>query len=304
MNHTTVEPSVTVIGTDNESVGNGTQFLHEKEMQERVAHSKGTGTIISVWGDNGITSLSTALAAELASRDNKQVLIINTNKIVPANTVWHIKNPVTAEKSLGNLLRNEEINSATIAKYFAIDGKMQPNIATLAYCDGDNILLGNEKAPYGTFVQLLKSAQSIVDYVIVDCSKEVSDMMSLAAFQFADVQIISLTPDARGVQFFKANLPLLSNEQFNKSRRIFVANMATADNDVYAFGDVIKNEILASFPMDDGVRKSIAMGDYLKVNQYIGHRYNKEIKRVLKALDASHAESDGDKRKKKRQEKG
>lgn len=239
--------------------------------------------IIAVWGDNGITTLSTALASELA-QSGKQVLLINTNKIVPANAIWHINEPVPKEKSIINLLRNEEITSSTIARYFAIDSKGQTNIATLAYCDGDNILIGNEEAPYSTYVQLLKSAQSIVDYIIIDCSKEISDMMTLAAFQFADLQVIALTPDARGVQFYKANVPLLSNEQFNNCKRIYLANLSTNDNDVYAFGDVIHNEICAVLPTDDGIRKSVALGDYLNVSKYTGHRYNKGLRKLLSVV--------------------
>lgn len=266
-------------------------------MQARLAK------IIAVWGDNGITTLSTALASELAQA-GKQVLLINTNKIIPANAIWHINEPVPKEKSIVNLLRNEEITSATIARYFAIDSKGQTNIATLAYCDGDNILIGNEEAPYQTYVQLLKSAQSIVDYIIIDCSKEISDMMTLAAFQFADLQMIALTPDARGVQFYKCNVPLLSNEQFNKCKRIYLANLSTNDNDVYAFSDVIHHELVAVLPTDDGIRKSVAMGDFLNVSKYTGYRYNKGLKKLLSVVTGNLSfENEPEPKKRKPKEK-
>lgn len=241
------------------------------------------GKVIAVWGDGGLTTVATALASELAAM-NKQILLINTSKVLPANAVWHITAPVSTEKSIGNLFHKREITSALIARYFAIDSKQQPNIATLAYCDSENILLEDEQAPYDIFVQMIKSAQSIVDYVIVDCSKSLSDMMALAGLQFADLQVIALTPDARGIQFFKSNMPLLSNEQFNQSARIFVANQVTNENDVPAFGDVIKQPITASLPVDIGVRKSVALGEFLKVTKYTGHKYNKEIKKIINAV--------------------
>ena len=241
------------------------------------------GKVIAVWGDGGLTTVATALASELAAM-NKQILLINTSKVLPANAVWHITAPVSTEKSIGNLFHKREITSALIARYFAIDSKQQPNIATLAYCDSENILLEDEQAPYDIFVQMIKTAQSIVDYVIVDFAKSLSDMMALAGLQFADLQVIALTPDARGIQFFKSNMPLLSNEQFNQSARIFVANQVTNENDVPAFGDVIKQPITASLPVDIGVRKSVAFGEFLKVTKYTGHKYNKEIKKIINAV--------------------
>lgn len=267
---------------------------YEAEMKERENILMGAkkGRIIALWGDNGITSLATVLAGELAEKKHKEVLLIDMNKILPANAIWHIQEPVPSEKSVGLLLRNTEINSSNIAKYFVVEEKIQPNIATLAYTDGTNIVMNNEKSPYALYVQLLKSAQSIVDYVIVSCTKDISDMMSLAAFQFADYQIFSLTPDARGIEFYKCNVPLLSNEQFNKCPRYYITNMATSNNDSAAFGNFIRQNLIARIPMDDGIRKSIAMGEYLKANRYVSFGYRREVHKIMKRFNENYEEED------------
>lgn len=265
--------------------------LEQKERENILMGAK-KGQIIAMWGDNGITSLATVLAGELAEKKHKEVLIIDMNRIIPANAIWHIQQPVPQEKSIGLLLRNTEINSSNISKYFVVEDKTQPNIATLAYTDGTNVVMNNEKAPYSLYVQLLKSAQSIVDYVIVACTKDISDMMSLAAFQFADYQIFSLTPDARGIEFYKCNIPLLSNEQFNTAQRYYITNMATNNNDSAAFGTLIKQNMIARIPMDDGIRKSIAMGEYLKANHYVGFGYRREVHKIMKRLNENYEETD------------
>lgn len=255
----------------------------EEERDSYLVHSN-RGKIIAVWGDNGITSLSTVLAGELA-RDGKHVLIINMNRVLPANAIWHVNTPVKPDKSIGSLLKFSEINASNISKFFAIDSKLQPNVATIAYCDGTNVVMNNEQAAYKIYVQMLKSAQNIVDYVIIDCVKEISDMMTLAAFQFADYQVFAFTPDVRGIQFFKANVPLLANEQFNNSKRIYITNMCMSCNDSVAFGDVIKQNIVAKLPIDDGIRKSISVGEFLKANQYVGHAYKKELNNLIKEFN-------------------
>lgn len=253
----------------------------EKKRDEFLANAN-RGKIIAIWGDNGITSLATVLAGELAK--TSQVLIIDMNKVLPANCLWHINNPVPRTKSVGELLKSTEINSSNISRFFAIDEKQQSNVATLGYCDGDNIVNTNEKAPYNLYVQLLKSAQSIVDYVIVVCSKELSEMMNLAALQFSDYQIFALTPDARGINFYKSNIPLLANEQFNNAKRFYVTNLTTSHNDSVSFGDVIGCEMVAKIPTDDGIRKAIALGNYLCANKYVGHNYHKEIGKIISVI--------------------
>ena len=275
----------------------------EQKEREKILMGAKKGKIIALWGDNGITSLATVLAGELAEKKHKEVLIIDMNRILPANAIWHIQQPVEQEKSVGLLLRNTEINSSNIAKYFVIEEKTQPNIATLAYTDGTNIVMNNEKASYSLYVQLLKSAQSIVDYVIVACTKEISDMMSLAAFQFASYQIFSLTPDARGIEFYKCNVPLLANEQFNKCPRYYVTNMATNNNDSVAFGTLIKQDVIARIPMDDGIRKSIALGEYLKANRYVGFGYRREVHKIMKRFNENYEEVDPNSKEAKKSKK-
>lgn len=266
----------------NEKIENS-PYLQMQEERKNLLYSPKQAKIIAVWGDNGITSLSFAIASALESIHNKQIVVISMDKLVPTNTMVHIFKQAPKEKSLAHLLNLSKINSTTVAQYLIADEKKNPNIATLAYCEGDNVLT-EEKASYETYIQILKNLQTISDYIVVDCSKEVSNLMTLAALQLAEVQVVALTPDPKGLSFYKTNAGLLSAPQFNNAKRIFVANNESPYNDAGSFKDALKFPVVTSLPEDTGIRRACADGDMLNSCAYFSRKYKKNMQKLLKEL--------------------
>ncbi len=64
-------------------------------------------------------------------------------------------------------------------------------------------------------LQLVNAAARLVDFVILDCSSNMTNVFTPAAIESGDLVIRILTPDLKGVNYLKAHQPLLGDGRFH-----------------------------------------------------------------------------------------
>ena len=180
-----------------------------------------TNKIISIWGSpsSGKTTLSLKLSNEI-SKKKKNVILILADCTTPAlSTV--MPQIDAGEKSLGALLSAPLITQESILKNCILANKSE-HLSVISYLHGEN-----EKtyAKYSKerVVDLFILLKHIADYVIIDCSSNLSnDILSKSALELSDKVIRLITPDLKATSFYASSLPKLSQRKYNLQNHIKV----------------------------------------------------------------------------------
>lgn len=95
----------------------------------------------------------------------------------------------------------------------------------MGYAAGENPLSYPE-VKYAMVLQLVNAAARLVDFVILDCSSNMTNVFTPAAIESGDLVIRILTPDLKGVNYLKAHQPLLGDGRFHYDQHMTFAGMA------------------------------------------------------------------------------
>lgn len=173
--------------------------------------------IVSIWGSSGSgkTLLSTRMGVLLA-KQKKRVLIIYT-EMTAVDIAWVYpkeKNFV----SMGELWQQE---NEDIYKYFMTVPNYK-NMAYLSYKPSENIFSYPIFTKFNV-VQILNDLQEIFEYIIVDCTSDISgNMISTVALEMADAVYRLAGTGIKDNFFFDSNLSLISDSRFNANKHITV----------------------------------------------------------------------------------
>ena len=75
-------------------------------------------------------------------------------------------------------------------------------------------------------LQLVNAAAKLVDFVILDCSSNMTNVFTPAAIESGDLVVRLLTPDLKGINYLKAHQPLLVDGRFHYDQHLTFAGMA------------------------------------------------------------------------------
>jgi len=179
--------------------------------------------IIAVWGSSGSgkSTLSAMLAMALASKKSN-VILIDSNFIVPQAGVWFPGLDMAPHESLSSILQNE-INPEILSRKIKLIGSY---IGVLGYAKGE-LAVNSILQRYDTAAVLLNTAASMADYVILDCQTNITqDFLTFTGLEMAGCRLIVCTPDLRGVSFWLSNTPMLADEKYRLDEALKIFNMA------------------------------------------------------------------------------
>lgn len=163
--------------------------------------------IIAVCGNSGAGKSTLALKlARFLSNKKLNTVLIDTDFITPQFNIWFPKKVLTHSSSLSVLLDNN-IEIETVASKLQVEGE---NLGVLGY-DRDFSANAMPRRP-DTSERLLTCLQSneLSDVVIVDVQTGfINDMLSFQAMSVADIVIVALTPDVKGLSWFDANIKMM-----------------------------------------------------------------------------------------------
>ena len=181
--------------------------------------------VITVWGSPGSgKSMLCCMLAKVLTRDKRKAIIINADISVPMLPVWMPDQIIETSASIGQVLTSVEIDTSLVASHVTVL-KSYPFIGVMGYSAGDNPL-SYPDIKYEMVLQLVGAAAKLVDYVILDCSPNMTNVFTPAAIESGDVVLRVLTPDLKGVNYLKAHQPLLVDGRFHYADHMTFAGMA------------------------------------------------------------------------------
>lgn len=161
--------------------------------------------IIAVCGNSGSgkSTIAIKLAMEFASRHLNTVLI-DTNFITPQFNIWFPQKEMFNHLSLSILLDNNIDVEAVTDKMRVVSD----HLGVLGY--GRDYASNATPRRYDTSAQLLRALNEISDVIIVDAQTEfINDILSFESISAADVRIITLTPDLKGLSWYDSNIKMM-----------------------------------------------------------------------------------------------
>ena len=180
--------------------------------------------IIAVWGspNSGKTTLSVKLAEYIYRIYKASVIIVFADYNTPSLPVIFAGDGKFDIQSVGNALSKTEITENEVLKNInTIKGKV--NFGFVGYRQGENKYTypSYDKEKAKAFLSVLKG---LVDIVIVDCSSNLDEQISINAIHQADCILRIGLPDLKSVSFFSSVLPLYTDPAYRLSDHIVVLN--------------------------------------------------------------------------------
>jgi MinD-like ATPase involved in chromosome partitioning or flagellar assembly len=233
--------------------------------------------IIAVWGSSasGKSTLSVQIALALQKNKNN-VILIDTNYIVPQCCIWFPKIAPSKLVSLSTILESE-ITPEGLARQIYLVGN---RLGVLGYTKGE-LAMNSLVQRYDTAASLLHTAATISDYVVVDCQTNITqDHLTYTTLEMSGCKLIVCTPDLRGVSFWMSNVPMLADSKYNMEKSIRILNMVSSISPVNAVERQI-GSIHFALPFDQRVEKKLIDGSLGKTS---GYEMSKSYSRVFDSL--------------------
>jgi CO dehydrogenase nickel-insertion accessory protein CooC1 len=187
--------------------------------------------LIAVWGSpsSGKTSFATKLAQFIYENYSATVLMLSTDYETPTLPVIFPNLKADELFSVGVPLSKTGITQNEVVKSIVtIKGKI--NLGFLGYKDGEN------KFTYPSYDSnkanaLLTVLKGLADFVIVDCTSGLDNLLSSSAVEQSDTVIRLSTPELKSISFFSSQLLLYTDPKFKTEQHITVLN--TTDKEFF-----------------------------------------------------------------------
>ena len=241
------------------------------------------GKVITVWGSPGSgKSMFSCILAKALTRDKRKAIIINGEAGTPMLPIWLPEQIIETGASIGQVLSSVEIDTSLVASHVTIL-KTYPFIGLMGYSAGENPLSYPE-TDYSMVLQLVSAAAKLVDFVILDCGSNMTNVFTPAAIESGDLVIRILTPDLKGINYLKAHQPLLVDERFHYDRHLTFAGMARP---FHAFDEM--GYIIGGFdgllPYSKEIDRCATEGGMFQALKYCNNKYTNSLNKVLVTLE-------------------
>ena len=239
--------------------------------------------VITVWGSPGSgKSMFCCILAKALTRDKQKAVIISGEPGTPMLPVWLPDQIIETNASIGQVLSSVEIDTTLVASHVTVL-KHYPFIGLMGYSAGENPLSYPE-VDYQMVLQLAAAASRLVDYVILDCSSNMTNVFTPAAIEAGDLIIRLLTPDLKGVNYLKAHEPLLQDRRFHYNEHMTFAGMARPFHAFEEMGYIIGGfDGLLRYGKE--IDRCATEGGMFQAIKYCNSKYTASLNKVLDALE-------------------
>ena len=182
--------------------------------------------IIAVCGNSGSGKSTLAIKiATMFAAHKKNTVLIDTDFISPQFNVWYPKKEMFNPSSLAILLDNNVDIEQTADKMHIIS----ENLGVLGYAR-DFSAIAMPRRP-DTAAQLLACLNEMADIIVVDVQTGfINDILSFEVMSIADVRIINVTPDIKGLSWYDSNIRMMEESwRSNETHTIRVFNKARSN---------------------------------------------------------------------------
>ena len=185
--------------------------------------------LVAVWGapGSGKTTFAVKLAAAVYDRYNTTVLVLCCDDTTPVLPLLFPNRKSDQLYSVGTVMEQTEITQQEVIQSI-VTVKDRMNLGYLGYKDGEN------KYTYSSYSEekarrLLEVLKSLADFVIVDCTSGLDNVLSSAAVKEADEVIRLASPTLKSIVFFASQLPLYADPVYRPDSHIIGLNCTQAD---------------------------------------------------------------------------
>lgn len=241
------------------------------------------GRVITVWGSPGSgKSMLCCMLARVLTRDKSKAVIINADPCVPMIPVWLPGQTIPENASIGQVLSSVEIDAALAASHVTIL-QSWPYVGVMGYAAGENPLSYPE-LKYEMALELIRVMETIVDYVILDCSAQITNVFTPAAIESGDLILRILTPDLKGIHYLKAGRPLLMDSRFRFGEHLTFAGLARPFHALEEMGHLI-GKWDGLLPYSKEINRCAEEGSMFGAVKYCNSRYLASLNRILEELE-------------------
>lgn len=194
--------------------------------------------VIAVWGNSGSgKSVISGMIARYFAESGKKVIIMSLDCTTPMMPIWLPQDKIEQNDSLGVALTKRKILIEHFAKRVQIY-KPYPNIGFLAFVQEDCFI--NYSLEYEKIIAGIKAVREICDILILDCPTSFTDITIPASIEMCDYSLCVLTPDLKGVSYYKSNKGLLYAEKFKNCKQFKILNKAKDFDATKEIGNAVK----------------------------------------------------------------
>lgn len=233
---------------------------------------------------SGKTTFSTALALSLIYKaKDTSAIIISFDKSVPTFSFWlPDENVSPTQHSLGALLEKSEINSQVLSQ-FIITPKKQTNLGLLAYCLTDTPFTYEEES-HDKIVELVRAAQQLSDFVILDCNSDFDSISFITALECSDFTNCILSADLKGVAYYKTMKMFLQDKPKYKFDEIrYLCGNSKSWQPVSSIDGVV-NQFAHRLPEELDIGLCALEGDIFSILGRCSGSYKKAVGKVANAV--------------------
>lgn len=194
--------------------------------------------VIAVTGSahSGKSAVALAVAASLAAK-KKDVIVLSGDRVTPMLKVYAPLADTPQSLSIGGLLMGGDLTDKAVSERIVLHPKCN-HLGYAAFATGDNISTYPPRFDAERVATLFALYYRLCDYLVVDCTCNLMvDSIAVHGLTSADVTLRLTTPDMAGLEFWRAQLPLLRDERFSRARAVPVLNLAKPISPV---GEVLK----------------------------------------------------------------
>jgi MinD-like ATPase involved in chromosome partitioning or flagellar assembly len=239
--------------------------------------------VITVWGSpSSGKSMFCCILAKALTRDKRKAIIINAENSVPMLPVWLPEQIIETGASIGQVLSAVEIDTSLVASHVTVL-KSYPFIGLMGYSAGENPLSYPE-LQYDMVLQLIAAAAKLVDFVILDCSSNMTNVFTPAAIESGDVIVRILSPDLKGINYLKAHQPLLVDSRFRYHDHITLAGMARPFHAIEEMGHMIGG-FDGLLPYGKEIDRCATEGGMFHAINNCNPRYTASLNKVLTVME-------------------
>jgi MinD-like ATPase involved in chromosome partitioning or flagellar assembly len=232
--------------------------------------------VIAVWGNAGSgKSVISGMLARYFAEDGKKVIIMSFDLTTPMMPIWMPQDRIEQNESLGVALTKRKITIESFAKRVQLY-KPYPNIGFLAYVQEDCFM--NYHLDYYKVIESIKVVRELCDVLILDCVPYSSDFSLAASLEMCDISLCVLTPDLKGVSFYKSSKKLFIAEKFKRCKRYKILNKAKDFDATKEIGNAVKG-VDYIYPYIADIEHGFFSGDAVKTL-----RFSPDIENAFKQM--------------------
>ncbi|QNK41544.1 ParA family protein [Caproicibacter fermentans] len=191
----------------------------------------------AVWGSPGSgTTLTTIKIAKALANLKKNVIVVGCDDQTP---LLPLLLPSTSElPSLGDALAADQLSQIEALRHCVQYVKNQ-YISLLGYRLGENVLSYPEYTLQRAS-ELFSHLRGLADFVLIDCSSNLDNVLTAAALKQADVTFKVLNADPKSLVYFQSAAPLLLRDSgYRYGEQTNILNNVLSSQDVDPAREVV-----------------------------------------------------------------